>query len=484
MKTYNEKTMSKDKLRVEKIGGTTMSRFGEVLDNVILKDADDVYNRVYVVSAYAGITNDLLEHKKTGLPGVYQTFIHNEGYEQAILSLQNRLCKINAEFAAIGLDVNKADDFISERIASSVSILRSMDTVLGSGYVMRRELLLAARELLASIGEMHSAYNSTNILQNLGYQATFVDLSGWGDRVERTIDERIRHSFKGLDPAKTICVATGYTKGTEGIMREFDRGYSEVTFSKTAVILKAAEAVIHKEYHLCSGDPMIIGEEHVHPICNTNFDVADQLADVGMEAIHPKASKPLEKAGIPIRIMNAFDPSHSGTLITKEYICPELRTEVVTGSDAITCIEIHDTKMVGEVGFDLDIMQVLRDHGISYINKATNANTIDIIIAQKDLSQELMRDLQERFELVLQREMAIVCAIGSNIAKPGILAKATKALADAKINILTVSQTARQTNMQFTVDRDHFVLAQRALHQALCESQPPPEKACACAKEN
>jgi aspartate kinase len=455
-------------LRIEKIGGTTMSRFGEVLHNVILKDTSDIFNRIYVVSAYSGITNELLEHKKTGMPGIYQTFIHNEKYEPAMLNLQKKLCAINAEFADIGLDTKKADDFICERIAFSVNILRSMDTVLGSGYVMRRELLLAARELLASLGEMHSAFNSTNILQNLGYDATFVDLSGWRDRKERTIDERIQYTFQNLDPSKTILVATGYTKGTEGIMREFDRGYSEVTFSKIAVILGAVEAVIHKEYHLCSGDPMIMGAENVHPICNTNFDVADQLADVGMEAIHPKASKPLEKAGISIRIMNAFDPSHPGTLMTKDYICPQLKTEVVTGSDTVVCIEIHDTKMVGEVGFDLNIMLVLETHGISYINKATNANTIDIVIAEKDLTDALLKDLRNQFEVVTVQEMAIVCAIGSNIAKPGILSKAAKALADANINILTVSQTSRQTNMQFTIERDQFVLAQRALHQALC----------------
>lgn len=463
--------MSNNNLRIEKIGGTTMSRFSEVLDNVILKSPSDIFNRVYVVSAYAGITNELLEHKKTGLPGIYQTFIHNEKYEPAMLNLQKKLCAMNAEFANIGLDTRKADDFICGRIASCVNILRSMDTVLGSGYVMRRELLLAARELLASIGEMHSAFNSTNILQNMGYDATFVDLSGWRDRKERTIDERIEYTFKNLDPSKSICVATGYTKGTEGIMREFDRGYSEVTFSKIAVILGASEAVIHKEYHLCSGDPMIMGKENVHPICNTNFDVADQLADVGMEAIHPKASKPLEIAGISIRVMNAFDPSHNGTLMTKDYICPQLKTEVVTGSDSVTCIEIHDTRMVGEVGFDMKIMKVLEKYGVSYINKATNANTIDIVISEKDLSDGLVNDLKAEFEVVTIQELAIVCAIGSNIAKPGILAKATKALADAHINILTVSQTSRQTNMQFTIDRDNFVLAQRALHKALCEEE-------------
>jgi len=446
-----------------------MSRFGEVLDNVILKDKDDIYNRIFVVSAYSGITNELLEHKKTAQAGIYQSFVESDDYEPAMLTLQDRLCDLNRGFEEVGLNVGAANTFICERIAFAVNILKSMDNVLSSGYVNRTEVLLAARELLSSLGEMHSAFNSANILQNRGYNATFVDLSGWQDKRDRTIDQRIHHTFKDLDPSKTICVATGYTKGTEGIMREFDRGYSEVTFSKIAVLLGAAEAVIHKEYHLCSGDPLIIGEGKVHPICNTNFDVADQLADVGMEAIHPKASKPLETAGISIRVMNAFDPSHSGTLITKDYICPQSKTEVITGSKAVTCMEIHDTRMVGEVGFDMQIMQVLQKHHISYINKATNANTIDVIIYEKDCTPELVRDMRARFESVANHNVAIVCAIGSNIAKPGILAKATRALADSAINILTVSQTSRQTNMQFTVSREHFVQAQRALHHALCE---------------
>jgi aspartate kinase len=463
--------MAEKKLRVEKIGGTTMSRFGEVLKNVILKDQNDIYNRIYVVSAYSGVTNELLEHKKTGQSGIYQSFEQNDEYEPAMISLQNRLCELNRGFESIGLDVAAADRFICERISSAVNVLKSMDNVISSGYVNRTEVLLAARELLASIGEMHSAFNSANILQNLGYNATYVDLSGWQDRRERTIDERIRHTFAALDPSKTICVATGYTKGTEGIMREFDRGYSEVTFSKIAVLLGAEEAVIHKEYHLCSGDPVIIGENKVHPVCNTNFDVADQLADVGMEAIHPKASKPLETAGISIRVMNAFDPSHSGTLITKDYICPHSKTEVITGSNAVTCLEVHDTRMVGEVGFDMKIMKILQDHNVSYINKATNANTIDMLIYERDCTPQLVEEMRRRFEIVTTQNVAIVCAIGSNIAKPGMLAKAAGALADSNINILTVSQTSRQTNMQFTLQRDNFVQAQRALHRALCEEE-------------
>jgi len=458
-------------LRVEKIGGTSMSRFSEIIDNVILRNVHDIYGRIYVVSAYGGITNELLEHKKTGQPGIYQLFRDQKNYIPKMIELRDRLCELNKTFVAAGLNLEEADDFIGEHIDLAINVLRSMDNVLASGYVSRKALLLAARELLASLGEMHSAFNSSNILQNRGYNTTFIDLSGWEDSRQLTIDERIKESFADIDPFTTICFATGYTKGIEGIMREFDRGYSEVTFSKVAVLLNASEAIIHKEYHLCSGDPMLIGETNIHPVCNTNFDVADQLADVGMEAIHPKASKPLEIKNIPIRIKNAFDPDHNGTLITKDFIAPKSMVEIVTGSDKVTCLEIHDTRMVGEVGFDLRILQVLAKHNISYISKATNANTIDMVINDRDCTAPLLADLQDRFEQITTQKVAIVCAIGSNIGQPGILARAANALATNDINILAVSQTARQTNMQFVVERDLFAQAQIALHTALCMKQ-------------
>ncbi len=447
-----------------------MTSFGHVLNNVILRNREDVYNRIFVVSAYGGITNDLLEHKKSKKSGIFKRFETRGDYNTTMERLKKKLFRINKGFADIGLDVKTANGFINDRFDKAEAVLKSMDAVMASGYVNRTELLFAARELLASLGEMHSAFNSANILMNNGYKSSFIDLSGWEDGNEFTIDERIKDAFRYVNPEKTVCFVTGYTKGTEGIMREFDRGYSEVTFSKIASLLKAKEAVIHKEFHLCTGDPEIMGMQKVNPLCNTNFDVADQLADVDMEAIHPKASKVLETIGIPIRVKNAFEPDHEGTFITKDYICPESRIEIITGSSAVTSIGIYDTRMVGQVGFDWKIMKVFHDHKVSFICKMTNANTIEIIIKDKNYSKPLLKDLKSKFELVVSREVAIVCAIGSNIAKPGILGMAANALAKKGINILAVSQTSRQTNMQFIVSRKEFVEAQKVLHEALCEN--------------
>lgn len=454
---------------VEKIGGTSMSRFGEILRNIIVKDPAHIYGRVYVVSAYSGVTDRLLEHKRSGQPGVYTAFCEQRDFDGPLGSLLEHLVELNRGLASIGLEVAAADTFIEQRIEAARGYLHSMANVMASGYVRQSEVLSAARELLASLGEAHSAYNSAQIVDAHGHSGRFVDLGGWGDPQPRTIDERIERALSDLDAHSTVPFLTGYCKGTEGIMRAFDRGYSEVTFSKVAVALRAREAVIHKEFHLSSADPKVVGVGRVIPVCNTNFDVADQLADVGMEAIHPRAAKPLELSGVPLRVKNAFDPDHDGTLITRSYTCPESRIEIITGTDKVSILEIHDTGMVAEVGSDHRIMGVFVEHGVSYISKATNANTIDLVIWDHEAKPALLQELTERFELVVQRPVAIVCAIGSNIAKPGILAQATRALAESHINIISVSQTARQTSMQFTVERSDFTRAQRALHRKLCE---------------
>ncbi|MEJ7665471.1 MAG: hypothetical protein WKG07_41085 [Hymenobacter sp.] len=218
-----------------------------------------------------------------------------------------------------------------------------------------------------------------------------MDLSGFDDARALTIDERIQQAFAGIDFSQTICIATGYCKGTEGIMREFDRGYSEVTFSKIAVAVRPQEAIIHKEYHLCSADPNLVGVDQCRPVGFTNYDVADQLADVGMEAIHPKASKPLEINAIDLRIKNTFEPDHPGTLITRDYVAATKHVEVITGTDKVVIIDIYDPLMVGTAGFDLHLMQAFFDLDVSYIFKATSANSISLVIWQRTSSPSWCR---------------------------------------------------------------------------------------------
>ncbi len=460
-------------ITVEKIGGTSMSQFGEVLENIMLRDPKQIYGRVYVVSAYAGVTNELLEHKKTRAPGVYARFAQGDSYGPAIDALALKLKAINRDFQPIGLDLAVAEGFLDKRMRELKSYLDSMRHVLASGYLARDNVLLAAREMLAAIGEAHSAFNAVEILKAKGVKAAFMDLTGFDDDESWTIDERIHRMFQDVDPAKQVVVVTGYTKGSEGIMREFDRGYSEVTFSKVAVELDADEAVIHKEFHLSSADPEIVGAGNTVTVGQTNYDVADQLADVGMEAIHPKAAKPLEMAGIPIRLRNTFEPDHPGTLVTKSFVGKSARIEMIAGTQKVTIVDIHDPSMVGAVGFDYGILDILRKHGVSYILKTTNANSITHVIPDKAAKPALIEELKAKYELVTTMPAAIVCAIGTNIAIPGVLARAASVLAENKINVICVAQAYRQINMQFVIAREDYKKAVTALNAALCLNGNP-----------
>lgn len=457
-------------LTVEKIGGTSMSSFHDVLKNIIIgnRKKENYNNRIFVVSAYNNVTNWLLEHKKTKEPGIYVKFLNNDNYEAALDELLEKLKTLNRSYADINLDQDLADSFICDRIAKAKKFLKGMSQVIASGYVDKQNIYQAAREILSSIGEVHSAFNSVNILNNNGIHSTLVDLCGFDDSESLTIDQRIHKQFSGIDFSNTIVIATGYTKGTEGIMRAFDRGYSEVTFSKIAVEVKANEAIIHKEFHLSSADPKIVGVNKSVPVGHTNFIVADQLADIGMEAIHPKASKPLEMANINIRIKNTFEPEHEGTLITKGYIGKESKVEIVSGTNKVVAIEVHDPMMVGESGFDLSIMQYYKKHNISYILKSTNANCITTVIWDNHKVAPLVEDLNANFYEVIVKPMALVCAMGTNIAKPGILAKASTALFENNINIECFSQSLRQVNMQFVITRENYEKAIIALNNALC----------------
>lgn len=446
-----------------------MTALSDVIKNIILfeRSGKQLYNRIFVVSAFSGVTNLLLENKKTREPGVYHRLANYKDFHKPLSGLIFKLKQINKNYENLGLNIAEADQFIEKRINDARAYLDNLANILASGYVSKEGILQAAREILASIGESHSAFNFCNILQNIGINATLVDLSGFDDPRSLTIDQRIKKDLQKIDFENTICIATGYAKGTEGIMREFDRGYSEVTFSKIAVEVKPDEAIIHKEYHLCTADPELVGINNCYPVGNTNYDVADQLADVGMEAIHPKASKPLEINNINLRIKNTFDPEHPGTLITREYICKTKRVEVITGTDKVILIDIYDPSMVGNVGSDLQIMQLFSKYNISYTFKATSANSISIVIWEKDFNKKLIHELENNYEKVTVEKMAMVCLLGTNMDQPGLLAKSAAAFADNGIDIKSAGFALRKVNIQFLVAREDFEGAIIALNKAM-----------------
>ncbi|WP_312597996.1 aspartate kinase [Stutzerimonas nitrititolerans] len=464
---------------VEKIGGTSMSRFDELLDNIFIgqREGAQLYQRVFVVSAYSGMTNLLLEHKKTGEPGVYQRFAdaQNEGaWLEALQTVRQRMLEKNAELFSGDFERHAADQFINSRIDDASECMSSLQRLCAYGHFQLGEHLMKVREMLASLGEAHSAFNAVLALKHRGINARMVDLTGWHCDSPLPFEDMVRESFEGVDLSRELVIATGYTHCAEGLMSTFDRGYSEITFAQIAAATGAREAIIHKEFHLSSADPNLVGADKVVTIGRTNYDVADQLSNLGMEAIHPRAAKTLRRAGIELRIKNAFEPEHAGTLISQDYKSEKPCVEIIAGRKDVFGIEVFDQDMLGDVAYDIEITKLLKQLKLYVVNKDSDANSITYYLSgSRKLINRAAKLIEEHYPAaeVTVHNVAIVSAIGSDLKVKGILAKTVAALAEAGISIQAVHQSIRQVEMQCVVNEEDYDDAIAALHRALIEPE-------------
>jgi aspartate kinase len=464
---------------VEKIGGTSMSRVNQLKNTLFVgsRKAEDLYGRVFVVSAFGGITDLLLEHKKTGAPGVYAHFTNadsDQGWHDALTHVASKMQKLNHEVLCHPADIEQADAFVAERTLGARNCLIDLQRLCAYGHFRLSEHMLQIRELLSGLGEAHSAFVTTLMLQRADVNARLVDLSGWRDEGNVTLDERISKAMDGIDLHTEMPIVTGYAQCAEGLMREYDRGYSEVTFSRLAALSGAREAIIHKEFHLSSCDPKIVGKTAVCKIGRTNFDVADQLSNMGMEAIHPKAAKTLRQAAVPLRVTNAFEPNDTGTLIDDQQ-AETPAVEIVTGLDIVT-LEVFEQDMVGVKGYDAAILGVLTRHNVRIVSKVSNANTITHYL---DTSLKTMRwvekDIAQAFPAaeITTRTLSMASVIGRDLNGLSVLSRGLCAIADAGLSAIGASQGPRNVDVQFILERDALKPAIRAMHTEFIECAQP-----------
>lgn len=468
---------------VEKIGGTSMSAFDAVLDNILLRP-ENPYNRMFVVSAYGGITDALLECKRSGQAGIYRLVENrDDAWTDAIDDLEHRMLLINENMFADPISRRRADSFIKDRLAKASSCISNIMETCQYGQFSMRHYLPQIREFLSSIGEAHSAYNTCLKLKTLGVNATFVDLSGWdsdddGQVVSGNLDSIIEKAWSKIDVTKELPIVTGYVYCDEGLMKTYDRGYSEMTFSRLAVLSKANKAVIHKEYHLSTADPRIVGPEKVRPMGKTNYDVADQLANLGMEAIHPNAAAGLRKSGIELVIKNTFEPDHDGTLISHSYD-PHSdadsvdKVEIIAGRNKVFALHIFDQAMVGQadnVGYEL--MEIINDERVQLVGKEMNANSITYYLGGNSKSKNKVLSRAEKIfpnARITGKMVALISVIGASIDTNKALSHGMIALMNQDITPKAAHSSMRNVDVQFVVDDDNYEAAICTLHDEFIE---------------
>lgn len=248
-------------------------------------------------------------------------------------------------------------------------------------------------------------------------------------------------------------------------MSTYDRGYSEMTFSRIASITGADLAIIHKEYHLSSADPNVVGSDKVLPLGKTNYDVADQLANLGMEAIHPNAAAGLRESGIELQIKNTFEPKHPGTLISGDFRPTKDKVEIIAGKEKVFALHLFDQTMVGSVdNASYDLMQIITDARVKLVGKEMNANSMTYYLTgSSDALNKVMYQTEKRFPKanIKGRMVALISAIGSQFDTNQALAKGVLALMEKDITPIAVHSSVRNVNIQFVVDDNEY-------HPSIC----------------
>jgi aspartate kinase len=227
--------------------------------------------------------------------------------------------------------------------------------------------------------------------------------------------------------------------------------------------------------HACDWfDAATISEEDRRKIGRTNYDVTDQLANLGMEAIHPGAGRGLRQTDIPLRVRNTFDREDEGTLVTGDYVSDVPRVEIVTGIRQMQALQFFEQDMVGIKGYDSAILEVLARHGVWIVSKSSNANTIThYLSATPDAVTKVIADLQKDYPdaAISAQPVAMVSAIGSDISRPGLVPDALRALDEAGIMMIAMQHQIRNVDIQFIIECRDFDAAVRALHRALVEDE-------------
>ena len=130
--------------------------------------------------------------------------------------------------------------------------------------------------------------------------------------------------------------------------------------------------------------------------------------------------------------------------------------------------------MVGVKGYDARILEALTRHKVWIISKTSNANTITHYL--KGSMQAIKRvetDLAEAFPTATTtlRKLAMVSAIGRDLAGARTLPRAIAALDAAGIEPIGITDMVRKVDLQVMVAEDDFEATIIALHQGLVETR-------------
>lgn len=329
---------------------------------------------------------------------------------------------------------------------------------------------------LASYGEIMSSYIVTQALISQGIKAVQViatDLIitdnnfGSSEFLVKPSQRKIKKILGPIIKLQAIPVVTGFIGSTkQGQVTTLGRGGSDYTASIIGFCLKVSEIQIWTDVDgIFTSDPRLV--ENARSLPAVSFKEASELAAFGARVLHPRSIRPAISAGIPVKVLNTFNPQNPGTLIKETNEQPG-KIKAVSFKRQISLVNLYATEMLLQKGFLARIFKIFADHNLSVDLVSVSEVSISVSLDNKDNLENVLKELSKFANVTVNEDVGIVSLIGEGIASDTkTIRRVFDILDKEKILARMVSLSAANINISIVVDSSLVEDAVKALHNKL-----------------
>lgn len=456
---------------VMKFGGALMDGT-ERIDNSAnlvvesIKKGDEV---IVVVSAMSNITDELIDMG-----------------ESAKLGDMEKVRKMLKDLETIHLETARklcSGDILNETESKIKSLIEMLTQCL-TGVFLLRELTPRSMDLILSFGERLSAplmraaliERGVKAIDLTGGEAGIITDSNYGNAkplmnlTEIMVRDRILPMLKaGVTPVITGFIA----QDSNGVITTLGRGGSDYTATILAAALDADEVWLWKDVDgIMTADPKLVPGAKTIPILSYNEVM--EMAYFGAKVLHPLTVSPVQNKRIPIRIRNAFNKSHPGTLIREK---PDMTKKVkaVTAINNVSIINVGGAGVIGVPNVVARVFSALAANNVNVIMISQSSSQADIsmVVKKSDLEKALKALKLELSNSEMIRDIytipnaSVIAIVGEGMrGMKGIAAKTFTAVAEAGVNVLMIAQGSSELNISFAVLEEDMKKSVEAIHKA------------------
>ncbi|MBP2241014.1 aspartate kinase [Cytobacillus eiseniae] len=261
----------------------------------------------------------------------------------------------------------------------------------------------------------------------------------------------------------------GYS--TAGEVYTFSRSGSDVTGS---ILSSALKVDLYENFTdvdaVYSVNPFIVS--HPKEIKELTYREMRELSYAGFTVLHDEALVPAFKAGIPVQIKNTNNPSAEGTRIVSERAHTNGPVIGIASDNGFCSLYVSKYLMNREVGFGRKLLAILENFGLSYEHIPSGIDDISIILRENQFDSVIEKKIKLQIEaelhtdeVIFEHGLALIMVVGEGMRHNiGTTARASKALANADVNIEMINQGSSEVSMMFGVKEVDEKRAVQALY--------------------